>query len=436
MRNCGVVEYSDFLKRNMEANKYLLTTAERGFVNLPNLTVAMNEILIGTSNEKYLVAFKRDPSFTSFKGRFELIRVPYLREYKREAKIYQRYLERVSGGRHVAPHTSTVAALWAVLTRLRSPDSQHYDGTLARIARRMTPIEKARLYDRGELPDGLDDDELKLLRSSIDEIASEFDGEEEEFEGRADAAYEGRRGASPREVMSLLTDMVVDCERDVVTPVDVFEILPRLIEDPSVHSFLRIPQDGDYHDPEGFVELVRGEYLKHVASEIQKASDLVDAREYHRLFEDYMHHVRAYGTHEKVLNRQTGKPEDPDERLMSEVEEHLGVSGDIHEYRQNIMTKVAAFRLGHPDKPIVLADLFRDQFDALEKSFFEERKGRILAMVEDALEVHSRGADKMVKERRAAAQNMIERLIADFGYSAESVGQVLGYFQRHFEDLD
>ena len=103
--NAGIVEYSDFLKRNMEANKFLLTTAERGYVNLNGLTISLNQVLTGTTNEKFLAAFKRDPSFTSFKGRFELIKVPYLREYKKEAEIYQRHLEQVSCGRHVAPHT-------------------------------------------------------------------------------------------------------------------------------------------------------------------------------------------------------------------------------------------------------------------------------------------------------------------------------------------
>lgn len=434
--NSGIVEYSDFLKRNLEANKYLLTTAERGYVNLSGLTITLNQVLTGTTNEKFLVAFKRDPSFTSFKGRFELIKVPYLREYKKEALIYQRHLEQVGGGRHVAPHTATAAALWAVLTRLRRPQARLYQGPLGRVVKNLTPIEKARLYDRGEIPSGLTQEEAKLLRTHVPLLACEFDGTEEEFEGYPDAAYEGRRGASPREVMGLLTDVAVECDRDCITPVDVFDALPRLISDPSLYSFLRIEEDGEYHDPEGFIDMVRREYLKHVASEIQKASDLVADTEYHRLFAEYMQHVRAFGTGEKVVNPQTGEPESADDKLMREVEERLSVDEDATEFRKNLMTKIAAFRLSNPDSPIVYDELFQDHFDALERSYFKERRDRIVALVEDALAVHSGGGEQMVKDRKEAAVNLVGRLIEEFGYTEASAGLVLGYFERHNEDLE
>lgn len=434
--NAGIVEYSDFLKRSMEANKYLLTTAERGFVNLPSLTISLNLVLMGSTNEKYLVSFKRDPSFTSFKGRFELIRVPYLRVYKKEAQIYQRHLEKVCTRHHIAPHTATVAALWAVLTRLRRPDPNRYDGPLARVVKRITPLQKARLYDRGELPSGLNEEEQKLLRAHIADLAAEWDGREEEFENYADAAYEGRRGASAREMMALLTEMVVECEHASVTPVDVFEVLPKLIADPSLYSFLRIEPDQGYHDYEGFIPQVRKEYIRHLASEIQKASDLVEETEYRRLFEDYILHVKAYGTKEKVENPQTGKAEDPDEGLMTEVEKHLGIKEDNQAFRGNLITKIAAFRLSNPEAPLVFDDLFRDHFEALERSFFRERQERILVMVTDALQVHAGGGGELVPDRLAAAKNLEQRLISDFSYCTSSVARVLGFFHRHHEDLE
>jgi len=433
--NAGIVEYSDFLKRNLEANKYLLTTAERGYVNLNGLTITLNQVLSGTTNEKFLVAFKRDPSFTSFKGRFELIKVPYLREYKKEAQIYQRHLEQVSRGLHIAPHTATTAALWAVLTRLRRPQSRLYEGPIGRVAKSLTPMQKARLYDRGQIPSGSTQEEAKALRGHTPLLASEFDALEEEFEGYPDAAYEGRRGASPREMMALLTDVAVECDRDCITPVDVFDALPRLISDPSLYSFLRIDEDGDYHDPEGFIDHVRREYLKHVATEIQKASDLVAETEYQRLFADYMQQVRAFGTGEKVVDHRTGEVRPPDERIMTDVEERLSIDEEVGEFRRSLMSKIAAFRLSNPDSPIIYGDLFQDHFDSLERSYFEERRERIVALVEDALAVHSGGGERMVKERREAAVHLVSRLTEDFGYTESSAGLILGYFQRHNEDL-
>ncbi len=434
--NGGIVEYSDFLKRNLEANKYLLTTAERGYVNLNGLRLSLNQVLCGTTNEKFLVAFKRDPSFTSFKGRFELVRVPYLREYKKEAHIYGRHLEQVCGGREVAPHTAITAALWAVLTRLRRPQPRAYQGPIARLIKKLSPIQKARLYERGEIPAGMNQEEAKLLRGHIPVLAAEFDGMEEEFEGHADAAYEGRRGASPREMMALLTDIAVECDRECITPVDIFDGLPRLIEDPSLYSFLRIEEDGEYHDPRGAIDMVRREYLKHVAFEIQKASDFVDETEYDRLFSDYMRHVIAFGTNEKVINAQTGDPEPPDEKLMRGVEERLTVQDDHEEFRGELMSKIAAFRLSNPDSPIVYEHLFQDHFDALERSYFTERHDRIVGLVDDALLAFSGGMDQLDKDRQKAARNLVERLISEFGYSEISAGLILGYFQRHNGDLE
>jgi len=260
--NAGIVEFSEFFKRPIETSKYLLTTAERGILNLEGYTAHLNLLLFGTTNEKYLAAFKRDPSFASFKGRFEFVRVPYLLEASKEARIYARHLSKVRGERHVAPHTADVVGLWAVLTRFRRPNAAHYQGGVQNAIRKLTPIRKAWLYDRGELPPDLTEDEQKLLRSEIGNLRAEFDGQEEEVEGEIDASYEGREGASPREVLALLSDIAIGTARPCISPVDVFEAIPLLLRDKTLHRFLRVEKDGAYHDPEGFIADVRAEYVR------------------------------------------------------------------------------------------------------------------------------------------------------------------------------
>jgi predicted Ser/Thr protein kinase len=342
----------------------------------------------------------------------------------------------VSRGRHVAPHTALVTGLWAVLTRMRRPDPARYEGPLARVVKRLSPLEKARLYAFGEFPIGLTDEEQKLLRAALPAIAGESDAAEEEFEEFVEAAYEGRRGASPREMQSLLTEIAVESSEPCITPVDIFESLPRLIADPSLYAWLRVEKEGEYSDPEGFIEVARGEYLKELSQEIQRASDLVDEGEYTRLFTDYMRQVRAYGTGEKVQHPQTGQPRDPDRKLMAEVEGHLGVQGNVDEFRRNLITKVAAWRLGNPDAALDYTTLFRDHFQALRRSFFRERRERIMVMVKDALALHSGSVQQMVQDRRAAAENLVRRMIADFHYCEGCLGRVLGYFHRHGSEVE
>ena len=80
--NRGVIDFADLLKRPLEAYKYLLGTVEQGRVSLDVASLELDTVFIGSSNEGYLAAFKEIPEFQSFKGRIELVRVPYLLDYR------------------------------------------------------------------------------------------------------------------------------------------------------------------------------------------------------------------------------------------------------------------------------------------------------------------------------------------------------------------
>src|SRR6185436_1867926 len=108
---------------------------------------------------------------------------------------YKRLVHTFSRDRHVTPHASEVAALWAVLTRLRKPNSKAYTGVLANVAPKLTPTEKAKFYDSGEVPLRFSEEERKALRAGILKVRQEFEEDEGEFEGIYGAEYEGRRGA-------------------------------------------------------------------------------------------------------------------------------------------------------------------------------------------------------------------------------------------------
>ena len=86
--NRGMIDFADLLKRPIESYKYLLGTVEQGRVSLDVASLELDTVFIGSSNEGYLAAFKEIPEFQSFKGRMELVRVPYLLDYRVEQKIY------------------------------------------------------------------------------------------------------------------------------------------------------------------------------------------------------------------------------------------------------------------------------------------------------------------------------------------------------------
>ena len=84
------------------------------------------------------------------------------------------------------------------------------------------------------------------------------------------------------------------------------------------------------------LEILRGDFAAQIGNAVRfavtvvtrVASGLVSESQYGELFDKYVTHVGVWVKKEKVRNRVTGAYEDPDERMMTEVETLLGVKGD------------------------------------------------------------------------------------------------------------
>jgi predicted Ser/Thr protein kinase len=428
--NRGILEYSDFLKRPIEVSKYLLTTCERGTVNLQNCMAYLDLLIMGTSNEKQLSVFKRSPDFSSFKGRIELISVPYLLRSSTEIELYKKHIRSFSRERHVTPHASEVAALWSVLTRLRRPNPKNYTGILSSVVQKLTPIEKARLYDTGEPPSRFTEEERKALRAGILKIRQEFEEDEAEFEGIFGAEYEGRRGASAREMMTILGHAAEMRRYRCLTPMAIFDALEELMKDTSLYDFLRIPTDGPYHDVRKFMDDVREEYFRWVTDEVYDSINLIEESEYDRFFLEYFRHVKAFHTNEKVYNAGTNSYESPNEDLMQSVEKLLKLSEPRESFRSQIITRIAAWSLDHPQKKIDYQKLFPEIYGAMRENFYKERN-RLLTLIErDMLKY---GTDEFA-HLSASEQNQVRRALtnmkAKYNYCEDCARDVIAYVLR------
>ena len=148
-----MIEFSDILKRPVDSFKYLLTACETGSVNVGHSIAYLDSVLLGTANEIQLDAFKEFPDFTSFKARIELIRTPYLLSVSQEKQIYDSQLSQFTwAAKHTAPHVTWAVALWSILTRLKKPNSINYPPNVSSLVSNLSPLEKAKLYDSGEVP--------------------------------------------------------------------------------------------------------------------------------------------------------------------------------------------------------------------------------------------------------------------------------------------
>lgn len=426
--NRGVIEYSDLLKRNPEAFKYLLGTSETGRLALDQFVLQLDLVLLASANEKQLAAFKETAEFPSFKGRLELVRVPYLRRVSVEREIYERQITPAAVGKHVAPHATYVAALWAVLTRLKRPIPERYQGELREIVEDLAPLEKLRLYDTGEAPDRLSLAQAKVLKKHAPDLYRESE---------VYPNYEGRSGASAREIKTALFNAGQSAGARCLTPLAVLEELEALCKDKSVHDFLQQEVVDGYHDHEEFVRVAEAEYLDLIDEEIRDSMGFVSESQYRELFVRYVTLVSHWVKGEKVRNPVTGEYEPPDEQRMAELEKIVMPPGeDRKNFRRGLISAVGAFRLDHPDAAeIDYAAIFPDLFRRLRDHYFEERKRQLRRSREDVLRYLSDERSALDEKARGRVENTLRTLRERYGY-CELCAQdaVLFLMRRRYED--
>lgn len=428
--NRGVVEYSDFFKRPLELNKYLLTTSEKGSISLPEATAYLDLVLFATANEKNLTIFKHNSDFPSFKGRFELVRAPYLLQVSQEEQIYEPRLAALAQGKPVAPHVAQITALWAVLTRLRRPNPRHFKGDVCALLERMTPLDKARLYDTGQAPLEWSDSERRELLAHAEEIAREYDTAEEEFEGIPDAAYEGRRGASPREVMTILHAAADDPDAPCLSPLAVLKEIRHICRDATLYEFLRLPKESPWFDVERLADLAEAEYRREVRDEVHRSLALVEESAYEQLFTDYFRHVKAFDGGEKLPSRITGKPEAPSTKLMERVEGLVGISEKPEVWRKNLILRIAGWAIDHPGQSVDYEAVFGDILLALRKRYHKEREEAIEQLSSQLLRFETDGWDSVAAADQEKVALAFARL-SEMGYDTPCAKEALAYVLKH-----
>lgn len=375
--NRGMIEYSDLLKRPLEAFKYLLGTSETATVPMETAQLHLDQLLLASSNDKHLTAFKELPDFASFKGRIELVRVPYLRTWKTEMGIYDQRISARTVGRHVAPHTTRVAAMWAVLTRLKKPIADRYSGALREIADDLSPLEKLELYDHAQTPDQLSMQQGRELKSHVAEIWHESDNY---------PRYEGGAGASARELKTVLFNAAQDPERACLTPLAVLAELRALCKDKSVYEYLQQEVVDGYHDHEEFVKLVESAWLEVIDEEIRDSMGLVSEAQYLEMFERYVLHVSHWVKGEKLQNKVTGEYEKPSEPVMTEMEAIvMPQDQDRGEFRRGLISSIGAFKLDHPDDAVSYPKAFPELFRRIRDRYFDDRKKQLRKYAENVL---------------------------------------------------
>lgn len=421
--NRGVIEFSDLLKRPIDTFKYLLIACETGAINVGSSIAYLDTVLVGTTNELQLDSFKEFPDFSSFKARIKLIRVPYLLRVSQEERIYKDVLSKIGGDKHQSPHVAWTLALWAVLTRLKKPNSINYPPNISSLISNLSPMDKARLYDRGDIPVNLSPEDRKLLKSNLHKLRDEYTNI---------PYYEGRVGASVREVRGLIFDALQDPSYPCLSPLSILRSIENFIKRVSEYDFLKQDVKDGYHDVHEFIKTVTAEYLNLVDREVRECIGLYDTNQWEEFIRKYVNHTSSQLKREKVQNRITGKMEDPDLSLMKEFEKIVGApkeDADLESFRRNIISQVGAWSLDHPNTKVSYRQVFPNYWQKLEAYYYDQQKSELTKM-HNALNVYDTKEAEQYSEGSRLARQTIDNMQANHGYCKHCAKEVITFLMK------
>ena len=384
--NRGIIEFIEVLKLDVAFLYDLLgATQERRIKPKKFSQTDIDEVIIGHTNEPEYRKLLSNEFMEALRDRTVKIDIPYITRYSEEVKIYQRVYTSGRVGRHVAPHTVEMAAMWAVLTRLEPP--RKHD---------LTSMQKLKLYD-GRSITGYTQDHVKELRK--------------------EAASEGMIGISPRYIQDKISNALVSEKAgDTINP---FLVLNELEGGLRNHSLISSEEERKRYL--ALLGEVRREYEDIVKNEVQRCIS-ADEDAIANLCANYIDNVKAYTQREKVRNKYTGQYEEPDERLMRSIEDKIDIPETRKDdFRREIMNYIGALALDGRQFDYRTNDRLRR---ALEKKLFEDQK--------DSIKLTSLVSNVVDRETQEKIDVVKQRMIRNFGYNEESATDVLNYVASIF----
>ncbi len=385
--NRGLVEFIEVLKLDVAFLYDLLGASQEHKIKPKKFAQTdIDEVILGHTNEPEYRRLQNNEFMEALRDRTVKIDVPYVSRLKDEIKIYEKDFnpERVKG-KHIAPHTIEIAAMWAVLTRLVQP--KHANLTL---------LQKLKLYNGKTLPGFTEDNVVELKREAVNE---------------------GMHGISPRYIQDKISNaLVAHPEESCVNP---FMVLHELEAGLRHHSLIT-SQEQMQHFRE-LLSVVKEEYEDIVKNEVQRAI-AADEDALTRLCSNYIDNVKAYTQREKVRNRYTGNYEDPDERLMRSVEEKIDIpEGRKDDFRREIMNYIGALAIDGKKFDYKTNERLQK---ALELKLFEDQKDTI-----KLTSLVSSVVDKATQEKIDVVKS---RLIRNYGYCDVCSTDVLSFVASIF----
>ena len=385
--NRGIVEFIEVLKLDVAFLYDLLGASQEHKIKPKKFPQTdIDEVILGHTNEPEYKKLQNNEFMEALRDRTVKIDIPYITRLAEEVRIYEKdYNAQKIRGKHIAPHTLEMAAMWGVLTRLEEPKKHN-----------LTLLQKLKLYNGKTLP-GFTEDNIKELRKG--------------------ASREGMEGISPRYIQDKISNALVSDKGDgCVNP---FMVLNELEAGLRHHSL--ISSEDMRKRYRELLGVVKQEYEDTVKNEVQRAIS-ADEDAVGKLCGNYIDNIKAYTQKEKVRNKYTGTYEEPDERLMRAIEEKIEIPDSRKDdFRREIMNYIGALAIeGKTFNYRTNERLHR----ALELKLFEDQK--------DSIKLKSLVSSVVDKETQEKIDVVKDRMIKNHGYCEICSTDVLNFVASIF----
>jgi serine protein kinase len=379
--NRGIVELVEVFKNEIEFLHTIITATQEKRVPSPGKhdMIYFDGVILAHCNESEWNRFQSEHTNEAILDRVVKINVPYVLELQQEIKIYEKILSRSNFKAHIAPHTIEVASMFSVLSRLK--ESQKCD-----------LLTKMKLYNGEEVVE-----KGRVKKIDIRDL-------------RDEDPEEGMKGISTRFIMKAVDNALSDSEKEFITPVSIMDSMVKQVKEQII--------DKEFQSRclELIRNVVRGEYLRILETEIAKAFIAAYEPQAQSIFENYMDHSEAYTTKSRMKDRVTNEEMQPDENFMRSIESTIGVSTSGRDGFRADVTAYMFSKMRRGEK------VDYTSYEPLKEAI----ETYLITSVKDLARIvtKSRARDEEQQEKYS---EMVQTLINDYGYTAESAEEILVY---------
>ncbi len=379
--NRGIVEFVEVFKNEIEFLHTMITATQEKAVPSPGkgAMIYFDGVILAHCNEAEWNKFKSENTNEAILDRIVRVNVPYCLEVDEEQKIYKKMLDESDFDSHIAPHTLEIAAMFAVLSRLKTSN-------------KVDPMTKMKIYNGQDIVE-----KGYVKKIDINDL-------------RDEVRDEGMTGISTRFIMKAIDAALADSENNMVTPISIRDALIKQVKEQVVVEELREKYlsflQKELHD----------EYLKILEKEITKAFVSAYQEQAESLFDNYLDHAEAYVNGTKVKDKTTKEEMTADESFLTSIEEQIGIVGSA---RENFRADITAFMFSKLRK--------KEKIDWTSYGPLKEAiENKLLTSVREISRIVTKSKSRDKKQQKKYGE-MVQTLMEEYGYNEDSANEIIKY---------